>query len=97
MIDKPQLAEAFDNAINAARDCRAAGMTCVDGSSAAANLERLEAALAAERPRALESGSADKQWLQTTLRWVVEWVPETDLTLIAALGSIARARPSTNG
>lgn len=66
-------------------------MTCADGSSAAENLERLNSDLVAERSKALERGSVDKEWVQTTVRWLVAWVPETELTLIAALGRIARA------
>jgi hypothetical protein len=95
MADKPELDEAFQSAIKAARSCRAAGMTCIDGSSAVANLSRLEQDLVEERSRALTRGSVDKDWFQKTVRWLVEWIPETELTLIAALGRIARAKPST--
>jgi hypothetical protein len=95
MTDKPELDEAFQSAIAAVRSCRAAGMTCVDGSSAVANLNRLEHDLVDARSRALERGSMDKDWFQKTVRWLVEWIPETELTLIAALGRIARAKPST--
>jgi hypothetical protein len=95
MTNTPALAEAFDKAIDEVKKCKAGEMTCVDGSSALDNLNRLEAELTAERTRALERGSVDKRWFQTTIRWLVEWVPETDLTLIAALGRIARAKPST--
>jgi hypothetical protein len=70
-------------------------MMCVDGSSAVTNLSRLEAELIDEKTRAKERGSVDKEWFQKTVRWLVEWVPETELTLIAALGRIARAKPST--
>ena len=95
MSDKPQLDEAFDAAIESIRNCRAAGATCVDGSSADSNLNRLEKELVEERVRAVERGSVDKDWFQKTVRWLVEWAPENDLTLIAALGGIARAKPST--
>lgn len=94
MTDNPQLDEAFNAAIESVRNSRAAGLTCVDGSSAETNLERLEKELAEERARALQRGSIDKEWFQKTVRWLVEWVPETDLTLIAGLGAIARAKPS---
>ena len=70
-------------------------MTCVDGTSAVANLNRLEHDLVDERSRALERGVMDKDWFQKTVRWLVEWIPETELTLIAAFGRIARAQPST--
>jgi hypothetical protein len=33
----------------------------------------------------------DRDWFQQTVRWVTEWVPDTEITLIAALGRIARA------
>lgn len=94
MIEKPELDEAFDAAITVAANCRAAGMVCADGSSALANLDRLERELIAERKRTLERGAIDREWFQKTVRWLIEWVPETDLTLIAALGRIARAKPS---
>lgn len=95
MTDKPELAEAFDDALGAVRNCRASEMTCVDGSSAERNLVRLEKELSDERTRAMARGSVDKDWFQKTVRWLVEWAPENDLTLIAALGGIARAKPST--
>ena len=88
-----ELYEAFEAALAVTRHEQAAGMTCLDGSSAAANLERLERELLAEQPRAVERGVVDKEWFQKTVRWLVAWVPETDLTLIAALGRIARAKP----
>ena len=94
MAGDSDLHEAFDSALTVTRRERAAGMTSLDGSSAAGYLDQLERELLAERERALERGTVDKDWFQKTLRWLVEWVPETDLTLIAALGQIARARPS---
>ena len=94
MPDKPQLDEAFGDALDAVRKCRASEMTCVDGSSAERNLDRLEQELVEERTRAIQRGSVDKDWFQKTVRWLVEWAPENDLTLIAALGGIVRARPS---
>ena len=87
------LDEAFDAALNSIRDCRATRMTCLDGSSAEINLNILERELLAERSRAAERGLVDREWFQTTVRWLVEWAPERDLTLIAALGRIVRAKP----
>lgn len=87
-----ELRNAFDAAIKATTKCRAAGMKCLDDSSAAANLQKLEDELAAERDRAVSRGSIDQEWFQKMVRWLVEWVPETELTLIAALGRIARAK-----
>ena len=93
MARNSELGDAFTAAIAATRQERDSGMTCVDGSSAASNLDQLERELIAEQERALRRGSIDKEWFQKTVRWLVEWVPETELTLIAALGRIARAKP----
>lgn len=94
MDAKSDLGKAFDEALAATQRERSTGMTCADGSSAAGNLEQLERELVAERERALERGRVDKEWFQRTIRWLVQWVPEAELTLIAALGRIARAKPS---
>jgi len=93
MVGKPELEAAFDAAIADVAKCRAAGMETSSGGSAATQLEKLGADLLAERARAASNGSVDRTWLQTTLRWLVEWAPDEDLTLIAALGRIARAGP----
>ena len=57
------------------------------------DLAKLERELTAQRAYASEHGSVDRDWLQSTIRGVIEWVPDDDLTLIAALGGIARASP----
>jgi len=69
-------------------------MTAIDGGAATPHLRKLEEELRLERARALERGAVDREWFQKTLRWLVEWVPETELTLVAALGRIARATPT---
>jgi hypothetical protein len=86
-----ELESAFDAAITQARKCIKAGMTAIDGDAAAPHLRELEDELKLERARALERGAVDREWFQKTLKWLVEWVPETELTLVAALGRIARA------
>jgi hypothetical protein len=96
MADNSDLGDAFDAALAATRRERSAGMTCADGSSAAANLNQLERELVEARQYALQRGMVDIEWFQKTVRWLVDWVPETELTLIAALGQIARANPSTS-
>jgi len=68
-------------------------MTTSGGGSARPQLQALKTALKRERARALELGIVDREWLQKTVRWVVEWVPDADLTLVAALGRIVRAVP----
>lgn len=91
------LVDAFEAALAATRRERSIGMTCADGSSATANLDRLERELIEAKERALRKGAVDKEWFQQTVRWLVEWVPETELALIAAVGGIVRANPSTPG
>ena len=93
---KSELTEAFEAALAATRRERAAGMTCADGSSAEANLDQLERELVEAKERALQQGGVDTAWFQKTVRWLVEWVPEGELTLIAAVGRIVRANPSTS-
>ena len=93
MAATAELESAFDAAITQARHCIKAGMTAIDGEAAAPHLRKLEEELKLERARALERGAVDREWFQKTLRWLVEWVPETELTLVAALGRIARAAP----
>jgi hypothetical protein len=88
---RSELESAFETAIVQTRKCMKAGMTTMDGQDARSNLERLETELERERQRAVDGGNLDRDWVQRTVRWLVEWVPETELTLIAALGRIARA------
>ena len=97
MASNSDLNDAFDAALAATRRERSSGMTCADGSSATANLDRLERQLIEAKERALQNGVVDKEWFQETVRWLIEWIPESELTLIAALGGIVRANPSTRG
>jgi hypothetical protein len=69
-------------------------MVAVGGEKAAPYLQKLEQELKLERARSVERGAVDKEWFQKTVRWLLEWVPETELALIAALGRIARATPT---
>ncbi len=87
-----ELTAAFDAAIADVRKCGEAGMKAVGGEKAGPYLEKLEQELKLERSRALERGAVDPEWFQKTARWLVEWVPETELMLIAALGRIARVK-----
>jgi len=95
MIRNPELESAFDAAITQAQDCLKAGMTTATGESARPQLEELERELRSERQHVIESGVVDQAWFQKTLRALVDWLPDTEMTLIAALGRIARARPTT--
>ncbi|MFL5523082.1 MAG: hypothetical protein ACJ8AF_03135 [Gemmatimonadaceae bacterium] len=94
MATPAELESAFDEAIAQVRKCLAAGMTTIKGDDAQPQLEHLAGELSVERERALERRAIDRVWVQKTVRWLVEWTPESDLTLIAALGRIARVAPT---
>jgi hypothetical protein len=87
------LGSAFDAALEDVKRTRDKGMTTLAGASAEPELDELANELRAEKVRAVERGKVDREWFQKTLKWVVSWVPESDLTVIAALGRIARVRP----
>jgi hypothetical protein len=89
-----EIKTAFDAAIAQTRKSLRAGMKTIGGESAAAHLEKLQQELTVERTRALERGGVDREWFQKTVRELIEWAPETELSLVAALGRIARAAPT---
>ncbi len=93
MTKPTDLESAFNTALTQVRRSIASGMKTSDGSSARLQLEKLERELRAQRATSMERGTVDRNWLQKTVRWVVEWVPDTDITLLAALGRIGRAAP----
>ena len=87
------LENAFDAALAHVERLIQADMKTADGNSARTQLEELEKQLKRERAKALERNTVEREWLQKTVRSVVEWVPDDELTLVAALGAIARAAP----
>jgi hypothetical protein len=89
------LEDAFDAALEEVKRTKDKGMTTLTGSPAAPELDRLANELQDERARALERGRVDREWFQQTLKWVVTWIPDSDLKVIAALGRIVRAQPQT--
>ena len=93
MTNGREIEIAFDAAIDQAQRAAAEGMVALDGSPAGERLGQLEFRLQTERTKALERGAVDRDWVQKTIRWVVEWTPESDLTILAALGRIARLAP----
>lgn len=90
---RSELELAFDSAIAQTRKYLDSGMTTAAGESARPRLEELQHELEHQRARAAETGAVDQQWLQTTVREIVKWLPDSELTLIAALGRIARVKP----
>ncbi len=93
MTKPAKLEGAFDKALTQVQRSIASEMKTSDGSSAQPQLEQLERELKEQRTAALEQGKVDREWFQKTVRWVVEWVPDDELTLVAALGRIVRAAP----
>lgn len=93
MPTKSELESAFDAAIAQTRVRTETGMKTATGDDARPQLEKLQQELVSERKNAVATGNIDKDWLQKTVRWVADWAPDADLTLIAALGRIARAAP----
>ena len=90
-MTKPQLQLAFDLALARVERLLASDMKTAKGVSAQPQLEKLEKELKHERALALERQTVDREWLQRTVRSVVEWVPDNELALVAALGAIVRA------
>jgi len=90
-----ELKTAFDAAIAQTRKSLKAGMKTIADEPAAPYLKKLQEELTLERGRALERGGVDREWFQKTVRGLIEWAPETELSLVAALGRIARAAPTT--
>jgi predicted Ser/Thr protein kinase len=91
----PQLQLAFDLALARVERLLGSNMKTAKGISARSQLEKLEKELKKERALALERQTVDREWLQRTVRWVVEWIPDNELALVAALGAIVRAAPSS--
>jgi hypothetical protein len=94
MATTAELKTAFDAAIAQTRKSLKAGMKTIAGEPATAHLEKLRQELTLERARALERGEVDREWFQKTVRELIEWAPETELSLVAALGRIVRAAPT---
>ena len=93
-MTKPQLQLAFDLALARVERLPGNDMKTAKGVSARSQLEKLEKELKKERALALERQTVDRDWVQKTVRWVVEWVPDNELSLVAALGAIVRAAPA---
>jgi len=91
LANESELESAFDAAITQTRECLKASMTTSSGNTATSQLKKLEEELTFERARVIERGSVDREWFQRTLRGLIDWLPETELTLIAALGRIVRS------
>ena len=83
--------QAFEAALGQVRRSLDRGLMTKDGTSAGAQLRKLQGELEAQRAQATKTGVVDRVWFQETLRWIDEWLPETEIMLIAVLGRIARS------
>jgi hypothetical protein len=83
---------AFDNAIRQVERARREGMRTRDDADAAPALDRLHEDLVARRGDAVALGAVDAEWIGATVRSVAAWAPEHDLTLLGALGGLAKLR-----
>ena len=92
MTVTPDLASTFDAALRQVQHAHDEGMRTAWGDSARPQLQQLRADLEAQRAFALKSGAVDPTWVRDVVRRVAEWTPESELSLLAALGAIARVR-----
>jgi hypothetical protein len=93
MTNTIEIEAVFDAALDQVQRIAATGLVTPEGHSVVERLGQLEFRLRAERAKAVEQGRISAEWVRQTIRWVVEWMPESDLTVIAALGRIARLAP----
>lgn len=91
MPSSPDLADAFDAALRTVEGAIARQLRTRTGEPARAPLERLRAELVTERQAAMGAGGVDRALVGRLVRDVAIWAPDDDMTLIAALGRIARA------
>lgn len=92
MPDPASVADAFDHALHQVERARREGMRTLRGTDGAPLLAELRARLVAERDASVARGSVDAAWIGETVRAVAAWAPEDDLTLLGALGALARLR-----
>ena len=90
---KNEMEAAFAAALTHVERSLVTGLETINGQSARSQLEKLKRDLRLQRDQALKRGSVDREWFQQTVRWVADWIPDTEITLIAALGRIVRATP----
>ena len=87
-----RLGPAIDAAVRAVDEALAGEMHTTEGEPAAPQLERLRARLVRMR----DQGAVDPDELRHMIRGVASWAPDDDVTLLASLGAIARARTASS-
>jgi hypothetical protein len=88
-VDHEGLLAAFGGAIAAVRRLESSGLRTSTGQSALPLLAQLGADLAARQAEVTAGKPLDREWAGSVVRWVAEWVPDSELPLIARLGNIA--------
>jgi hypothetical protein len=87
-VSERDLGAALAAAVRTVERALAKKMQTAGGEPAAPHLERLRAELLVMQHR----GVVDPDKLRHMIRGVATWAPEDDLSLLASLGGIARAR-----
>ncbi len=88
--DRQGLVAAFGGAIAAVRRLEASDLRTSTGQSALPLLAQLGADLAARQADIAAGKPLDREWAGRVVRWAAEWIPDSELPLIARLGNIAR-------
>ena len=85
------LLAAFDKAIaEVATAERAKIVTTSSGEPAGERLAALRRELEMARERAKDAGLVDAEWMRVLIRSTMEWIPDTRLRIVAAIGAVAR-------
>jgi len=92
-MEPNRLLDALDRAIAEVAAAQRAGamVQTAAGEPAGERLAALRRELELARERAAETGTVDAEWLRLLIRGTMEWIPDTRLRIVAALGGIARA------
>lgn len=91
-MENAPLLDAFDRALVEVATAERAGIVKTAGGEPAGDrLAALRRELELARSRAAETGTVDAEWLRVLIRSTMEWIPDTRLRIVAALGGIARA------
>lgn len=90
-------ANAFEQLLRTIDRALRGRMRTIAGDDASARLQSLREEVTAHRERVRGGGSVDGDWIRRTIREVAGWAPESDVSLLAALGAVARCAPSSRG
>jgi hypothetical protein len=92
MAAVPSPLAALDSLLDVIDRALRAGMRTLGGDDAGPRLRALRAEVATQRETLRAGGALDAEWIRTTIRGVATWAPESDVSLLGALGALARTR-----